>query len=71
VWRAARTEDRKHPKRGGGNRYRYAARDVRNSASLAGRVADGGGIEGNDAFMARLKRAHGRKHSFWQRLEEA
>jgi hypothetical protein len=57
--------------RGSSKQYGYAARDVRHSASLAGRVADGGGIEGHDAFVARLKRAHGRKHSFWQRLEEA
>ncbi|HET6521123.1 MAG TPA: hypothetical protein VFG47_15065 [Geminicoccaceae bacterium] len=42
---------------------------MRHSASLAGRVADDGGIEGHDAFVARLKRERGRKYSFWQQLE--
>ena len=41
------------------------------SASLAGRVTEEGGVEGHDAFVARLTRAHGQKHSFWQRLNEA
>ena len=49
--------------------FRYAARDVCNSASLAGRVADDGGIEGHEAFLARLQREHGRKYSFWQLLD--
>jgi hypothetical protein len=55
--------------RGSSKQYGYAARDVQNSASLAGRVADDGGIEGHEAFVARLKREHGRKYSFWQLLE--
>jgi hypothetical protein len=48
--------------RGSSKQYGYAARDVRHSASLAGRVADEGGIEGHEAFVARLKREHGRKY---------
>jgi hypothetical protein len=55
--------------RGSSKQYGYAARDVRHSASLAGRVADEGGIEGHEACVARLKREHGRKYSFWQMLE--
>ena len=47
----------------------YAAGDLHNSASLAGRVDDEDGIEGHYAFVARLKREHGRKYSFWQLLE--
>ena len=64
-----RIEDGTHLKRGSRKQYGYAARDVRHSASLAGRVADGGGIEGHDAFVARLKREHGRKYRFWELLE--
>jgi uncharacterized Zn finger protein len=55
--------------RASSKQYGYAARDVRNAAALAGRIADEAGIESHDAFVARLKREHGRKYSFWQLLE--
>ena len=50
--------------------FRYAARDVCNAASLAGRVAEDGGIEGHDASRVRLQRAHGWKYGSWQLLRE-
>ncbi len=56
--------------RGSSRHYGYTARDVRKSTSLAGRVANDGGIEDHDAFVARLQREHGRKYSFWQLLQE-
>jgi Family of unknown function (DUF6880) len=70
VWRAVRIEDGTHLKRGGSNRYGYAARDARHAASLSVRVADDGGIAGHDALVARLQREHGRKYSSWQMLGE-
>jgi hypothetical protein len=32
-------------------------------------VTEEGGVEGHDALVARLKREHGRKYSFWELLE--
>ncbi len=55
--------------RGSSRQYGDAAGDVDHSATLAGRVADDGGIEGDKAFVARLQREHGRKYSFWQLLD--
>ena len=56
-------------KRGSGKQYGYTARDMQDLASLAGRVSDDDGIEGHDAFVARLQREHGRKYSFWELLK--
>ena len=56
--------------RDSGKPYGYGARAVRHSASLAGGIADEPGIENHDAFVARLKREHGRTYSYWQLVEE-
>ena len=56
--------------RASSNQYGYAARDVQNAAALASRLPDDAGIEDHAAWMERLKREHGRKYSFWQRLEK-
>jgi hypothetical protein len=50
--------------RGSSRRCSYAARNLRHSASLAGPVADDGGTEGHDAFVAPLRRGRSRKYSF-------
>ncbi len=54
---------------GSSKRYRSAARNMRHSASVAGPVTGEGEIESHDAFVARLKREHGGKYSFWQLIE--
>jgi hypothetical protein len=49
---------------------RCAVRDVRNCESLASQLPEDAGIEGHDAFMARLRREHGRKSKFWELVRE-
>ena len=56
--------------RASANQYVYAVRDVRNCESLAGQLPEDAGIEGHDAFMARLRREHGRKSKFWELVRE-
>lgn len=47
------------------SRYKHAARQLLDCASLAARIADFGAFESHDAYAARLRREHGRKSSFW------
>ena len=56
--------------RASANQYGYAVRDVRNCESLAGQLPEDAGIEGHDAFMARLRKEHGRKSKFWELVHE-
>lgn len=56
--------------RASAKQYRYAVRDLWNCESLAGRLAAAEGIESHDAFIARLKREHGRKWRFWELAKE-
>ena len=56
--------------RASANQYGYAVRDVRNCESLAGQLPEDSGIEGHDAFMARLRKEHGRKSKFWELVRE-
>jgi hypothetical protein len=56
--------------RASANQYGYAVRDVRNCESLAVQLPEDAGIEGHDAFMARLRQEHGRKSRFWELVDE-
>ena len=56
--------------RASANQYGYAVRDVLNCESLARQLPEDSGIEGHDAFMARLRKEHGRKSKFWELLRE-
>jgi hypothetical protein len=51
--------------RGFSKGYKYAARDLKNAASAAGRLPADNGIPDHDAFVASLKAEHGRKYGFW------
>jgi hypothetical protein len=53
-----------------GSQYVYAVRDVRNCESLAGQLPEDSEIEGHDAFMACLRKEHGRKSKFWNLVRE-
>lgn len=50
------------------NRYKYAALHLLSCASLSGGVETFGGLESRDAYLARLRREHSRKNSFWSLL---
>jgi hypothetical protein len=56
--------------RASANQYGYAVRDVRNCESLVAQLPEDPGIEGHDAFMARLRKEHGRKSKFWELVRE-
>jgi hypothetical protein len=56
--------------RASASQYGYAVRDVRNCESLASQLPQDAGIEGHDAFMARLRKEHGRKTKFWELVHE-
>ncbi|TPG40970.1 hypothetical protein EAH89_28815 [Roseomonas nepalensis] len=56
-------------RRAASRQYGHAARDVRACASLVPLLAEEFGIENHEAFLARLKREHGRKAGFWTLLE--
>jgi len=47
------------------SRYGHAARHLRDCAGLASAIADYGSFETHDAYVARLRREHGRKTGFW------
>jgi flagellin-specific chaperone FliS len=51
------------------SQYQYAAGYVRECTALSARLPDGE-IEPHDAFLARLRRDHGRKYKFWHLLGE-
>ena len=50
---------------GRSSRYGHAARHLRDCAGLASAIADYGSFETHDAYVARLRREHGRKTGFW------
>jgi len=55
--------------RGSSKQYQYAARDLLSSARLAPHLPVPGSIEGQADFVARLRKAHGRKYGFWGLIE--
>jgi hypothetical protein len=50
---------------GRSSRYAHAARHLRDCGGLASAIADYGPFETHDAYVARLRREHGRKTGFW------
>ena len=56
-------------RRASSRQYVYAVRDVRACASLLPLLVDEPGLENHEAFLARLKREHGRKTGFWALLD--
>jgi hypothetical protein len=50
---------------GRSSRYGHAARHLRQCASLASAISDYAAWETHDAYVARLRREHGRKTAFW------
>ena len=51
--------------KGRSSRYRHAARHLLDCSSLSSQIKDFGKFEPHDAYVARLRREHGRKSSFW------
>ncbi len=49
-------------------RYGHAARHLRECEALAPTIQDYGTFETHDAYLARLRREHGRKPAFWSRV---
>ncbi len=50
---------------GRSSRYKHAARHLAECQSLAGQIGDFGSIRPHEAYVAGLKREHGRKSGFW------
>lgn len=50
---------------GRSSRYGHAARHLRDCAGFAAVISDYGPFEPHDAYIARLRREHGRKTGFW------
>ena len=50
------------------SRYGHAAQHLATCAALAADIADFGALEEHDAYVARLKREHGRKYGFWSHV---
>ncbi|KGF70930.1 hypothetical protein LL06_02290 [Hoeflea sp. BAL378] len=50
-------------------RYRHAARHFLHCQALAPRIEDFGAARPHEAYAARLRSAHGKKHGFWTVLE--
>jgi hypothetical protein len=51
------------------SRYRHAVRDLLDCGSLARAVGDFGRFEPHEAWLARLRREHGFKRSFWAMVD--
>ena len=49
-------------------RYKHAARHLAECRSLAPLIGDFGRFETHEAFVARLRAAHGRKTGFWAQV---
>jgi hypothetical protein len=49
--------------------YSHAARYYKKLNAMANRVSDYGPLDGHQAFVAQLEKDHGRKRSFWARVE--
>ncbi len=56
--------------RGSSKHYPYAAEDVLSCARLAPRLSDATMIESHAMFVARLRKAHGRKYGFWGLIDQ-
>ncbi|MGV1755080.1 DUF6880 family protein [Agrobacterium sp. CG674] len=54
---------------GRSSRYKHAARHLAECRSLASQIKDFGSIQSNDAYVADLKREHGRKSGFWSLVQ--
>ena len=54
---------------GKSSRYQHAARHLAECDALASQIEDFGTVEPHAAYVARLRRDHGRKSGFWTRLE--
>lgn len=52
------------------SRYVYAARDLAECSRLAADIDDFGAFETHDAYADRLRREHGRKYGFWERVSD-
>jgi hypothetical protein len=52
--------------RGSSTQYRYAMQDLLSCAHLAPQLPETVTIETHPTFIARLKKAHGKKYSFWE-----
>ena len=50
-------------------RYRHAARHLSTCERLAERIDDFGITEPHEVYVARIKRDHGRKSSFWAQVD--
>ena len=57
-------------RRASSRQYGYAARDVQACASLSPLLAEETGLEKHEAFLARLRREHGRKAGLWALLND-
>ena len=55
--------------RGSSKQYQYAARNLLSCTRLAPRLPAAGSIESHAEFVARLRKAHGRKYGFWGLIE--
>ncbi len=55
--------------RGSSKQYQYAARDLLSCGRLVPHLPVPGSIESHAAFVARLRKAHGRKYGFWGLIE--
>ncbi|MBY5440814.1 DUF6880 family protein [Rhizobium leguminosarum] len=53
---------------GRSSRYKYAARHLAECASLAPHIDDFGNTRSHDAYVAELKRRHGKRHGFWSQV---
>lgn len=47
------------------SRYKHAARHLAQCAALEAPISDFNGLPAHDAYVASLKRVHGKKHGFW------
>ena len=50
-------------------RYKHAANHLRECSGLSSLIDDFGSIEPHDAYEARLRGQHGKKSSFWKRVD--
>jgi hypothetical protein len=56
--------------RGSSKQYPYAARDLLSGTRTAARLPAGSAIESDATFLARLRKAHGRKYGFWALIDQ-
>ena len=52
------------------SRYGHAARHLQSCGLLSKRIDAWGDIPSHQAYMAAIRTGHGRKSSFWQRMQE-